>query len=83
MISDAFPDFDLSTLPPIPSDWIDVSWRHDLCPSWRANECTIYVDHADLKQREYENTFRFAVLDDDGECIISTDEWSDVLKAIK
>ena len=31
MISNAFPDFDLSTLPPIPSDWIVFRGSYQDC----------------------------------------------------
>ena len=26
-----FPDYDLATLPPIPSGWVDSSWHNDIC----------------------------------------------------
>lgn len=40
-MAQAFPDFDQSTLPPIPEDWQDQSWRgarfSDACPQWLAS----------------------------------------------
>lgn len=81
MISEAFPDFDLSTLPPIPSDWRDVSWRHDLCPSWLIDGLQIYVAHADPTARD--GAERFHILDGDtGDALLSTDAWADVLNYV-
>lgn len=81
MINEAFPDFDLSTLPPIPSDWRDVSWRHDLCPSWLIDGLQIYVGNADPTARD--GAERFHILDGDtGDALLSTDAWPDVLNYV-
>ena len=77
MISEAFPDFNLATLPPIPSDWRDVSWQHDACPSWLVNGLHVFIDHADPAKREF-NLTRFHVLSD-GDDLLATDAWPEVL----
>lgn len=74
MINEAFPDFDLSTLPPIPSDWRDVSWHHDEAPSWQIDGLLIYV--GDVSPR-------FHVTDaDTNDVYLSTDAWPDVLNLV-
>jgi hypothetical protein len=82
MISYAFPDFDVATLPPIPSHWRDVSYKNDACPSWLVNELQVFIDYADPDAREVAGA-RFHVLDQPtGDALLSTDAWPDVLNFV-
>lgn len=84
-----FPDFDPATLPPIPADWVDISWHNDACPSW-ANEkaqARVFVNYLDLEDREYWGGGRFCVLstadatlDHD---LLQTDNWDEVLDLVR
>ena len=75
MISESFPDYDLSTLPPIPSDWRDVSWHHDVCPSWQYEGFQIFIDHEEQSEREFANK-RFSIIGDKPwREFLSSDDW--------
>jgi hypothetical protein len=78
MMKYAFPDYDPATLPPIPSGWRDVSYKNDACPSWLANGLHVFIDYADPDAREIAGT-RFHVLDEEGDALLSTDAWPEVL----
>ena len=83
MINDAFPKYDTATLPAIPEGWVDTSWRHDACPSWQTNGYHIFVDFANPDDREYSGE-RFLVCDIEfGDCLLSTDNWAEVLEYVK
>lgn len=89
----AFPDFDIATLPAIPADWTDSSWRNDTCPSFCAIDhqgsdwwnLAVYIDYADPAAREIGQTERFTVLfshhliDASPVDVLSTDDWNAVL----
>jgi len=79
-----FPDFDLASLPQIPSSWIDVSWHNDCCPSWQVTaNLVVFVDYADPQEREI-NGKRYAVNDiETCQCLFQSDSWNDVLAFIK
>jgi hypothetical protein len=80
MINDAFPEFDMATLPFIPKDWMDISWRNDVCPSWQSNGYQIFVNFENPDDREYSGGFRFSVFDmTTSEFYLSTDDWNEVL----
>lgn len=82
MIKDAFPEYDTATLPPIPKDWTDRSWRNDICPSWQTNGYHIFVDFENPDDREYSGE-RFLVCDIEfGDCLLSTDNWAEVLEYV-
>jgi len=81
MIKNAFPEYDVTTLPPIPKDWTDTSWRNDVCPSWQTNGYQIFVDFANPDDREYSGE-RFLVCDIEGDCLLSTDNWAEVLEYV-
>ncbi len=82
MINDAFPEFDMATLPFIPKDWMDISWRNDVCPSWQSNGYQIFVNFANPDDREYSGE-RFLVCDIEiGDCLLSTDNWAEVLEYV-
>lgn len=80
--TDEFPDFSPSSLPSLPPTWEDTSWHNDVCPSW----CTpdrglqVFVDYEEPSMREFPDTPRFTVVDQEGEEVVSTDDWSEVLK---
>jgi hypothetical protein len=83
-----FPDFDPATMPAIPAEWQDTSWHNDACPSFRiGNGKMVFIDHADPAQREFAVT-RFSVQADpevhnSNDVLLDTDDWSDVLEAVK
>jgi hypothetical protein len=80
MINHAFPEYDTTTLPPIPTMWIDVSYRNDVCPSWIANEFHIFVERANPEEREYPEVERYTVLErETGGVLLQSDNWDDVL----
>lgn len=79
MINDAFPEYDVTTLPFIPKDWMDISWRNDVCPSWQSNGYQIFVNFENPDDRETGGE-RFSVCDIEfGDCLLSTDNWAEVL----
>lgn len=83
MIKDAFPKYDTATLPAIPERWVDISWRHDACPSWQAYGYQIFVDFEKPEDRELGGE-RFSVCDIEfGDCLLSTDNWAEVLEYVK
>lgn len=92
-----FPDFDLSSLPDIPADWEDISWRNDSCPCfeiWKddktGNRIYMFVDYADASKRELpDSEYRFSlyseIYEGDGcDCttLVETNDFDDVLKVI-
>ena len=83
MIKNAFPEYDTATLPPIPEHWKDISWRNDVCPSWQAYSYQIFVNFEKLEDRETGGE-RFSVCDIEfGDCLLSTDDWNEVLEYVK
>lgn len=82
-LMDAFPDFSLGTLPAIPEGWEDTSWKNDACPSFGVANLRIFIDYADPKQRELgPDTNRFLICGEDGDLILATDDWNEVLQRI-
>jgi hypothetical protein len=45
----------------IPSDWEDISWLGDECPSYKANGLQIWIDHPDEEQRSTISSLRFGI----------------------
>lgn len=91
-IATEFPDFDATTLPPIPEGWTDSSHRNDVCPSFETADrrWIVWIDYADPARREFSDARRYTAkpLDADG-CIIDdyvcsehTDDWDVILRAI-
>lgn len=88
-IATQFPDYNLTTLPPIPADWIDVSHGNDVCPAFTTpdDRWIIWVDYADPAAREFDDCRRYTVrpLDDEGcvtrddDATLHTDDWGIVL----
>ena len=82
-IKHQFPEFDIATLPTIPSTWVDVSWRNDVCPSWVIGHLRVWVDFADHKEREFEDGNRFRVTDEDVyEIIFESNDWQAILQFV-
>ena len=82
LIRTEFPDYDVLTLPAIPTHWKDTSWHNDACPSFETKGLRIFVDYADASQRENESLVRFAVLRDDV-IVLDTDDWDAVLELVE
>jgi hypothetical protein len=80
LFASAFPDFDVSTLPTIPADWVDISYRNDSCPSWQAGPYVVFIDYADEELRENEGA-RFIVMQDD-RAVHEGEDWLGTLAAI-
>jgi hypothetical protein len=80
-----FPDFDPATLPAIPTGWIDQSWHNDLCPCFNTNKgLVVFIDFADLSQREWDDGKRFTVHTDPevtngNDVLFESDDWAEVL----
>jgi hypothetical protein len=89
-IATEFPDYDLSTLPPIPADWVDHSWHNDSAPSWLTpTGFNIWIDYEQVADREHPAGARFIVhrLGPDGdfasdEAALETDDWAEVLRMV-
>jgi hypothetical protein len=79
-----FPDYPVADMPEIPAGFADTSWRQDASPSFTSSShgLTIWIDYVDLTKREFKNTHRFVVADVDGEDVLATDNWSEVLELI-
>lgn len=87
-----FPGFDPATLPAIPADWTDVSWKNDACPSFLAAagptwEILVFVDWADPAERELGGASRYSVQrhandGDDGACSFSSDSWPAIVACV-
>lgn len=78
--ADQFPDFDPATLPPIPSTWIDQSWKHELCPSWSVGSLRVWVNFLNSSAREVDGQPRFIITDEGtSDEVFSSDDWSAIL----
>jgi hypothetical protein len=82
-----FPDYDLATLPPIPSGWVDSSWHNDVSPSFVIDDkWQVFVDFEDPKLREFPGQPRYCVLHIadgfDVKDLLSTNDWYAVLSLI-
>jgi hypothetical protein len=54
-----FPDFDQSTLPPLPAGVVETSWRNDHCPSFRLpSGLHLFVDYLEPSIREFPGSWR-------------------------
>lgn len=80
--------FDQSTLPSIPSDWVDTSWVNDCCPSFEVpgKPVRVWIDYPDPQHREFPEDGRFMVTAMDGDqlsdltLVDPTDDWSAILE---
>ncbi|CAB5195099.1 hypothetical protein UFOVP167_50 [uncultured Caudovirales phage] len=78
-ITTEFPHFPISSIPQLPSDWIDSSWRNDESPSFMSNGLQIFLCD--------EGQFFFVICDSEtGETALMTnsiDECVDFVNANK
>jgi len=78
-----FPDieFELDTMPAIPSAWLDTSWHNDSCPSFQCGALRIFVDYANAEDREVPEAPRYSVhlWEGDYPALLATDDWQAVL----
>jgi hypothetical protein len=86
LLKRSFPDFDLDTLPQIPSDWEDTSYVNDVCPSFCVGaDIQIMIDYQNYEDRELEIDDRFSVrlhaysADYDEKSWASFSTWSETL----
>lgn len=78
-----FPTFDPATMPDIPFDWKDTSWKNDSCPSFAVTEdITVYIDFLDFQEREFPMSNRFSI-HHHGEPIVGMNTWEEVLNYFK
>lgn len=82
-----FPDYPAAEMPAIPDGWKDISWHNDACPSFDAYGYHVFVDYADPAKREFPDTMRFVVMDEDEEsgeqvCRVESDDWAHVVAFI-
>jgi hypothetical protein len=87
-----FPDFPAADMPDVSPSFEDKSWHNDACPSFYAEDLglTLWIDYADREKREMPRySYRFTLLrqddpeEDSGREIIATDNWDEILTAIK
>lgn len=82
-----FPDFPVSTMPDVPNDYADVSWRNDMSPCFArvhgSNEVRIWIDYPEANDREFPEMKRFSVTltrdcENTNEPVktLETDDWS-------
>ena len=62
-----FPDYPLATMMPIPATWSEMSWRHEVAPSFgpcvgpMGEAAQIWIDYADPAKRDVPESSRFTV----------------------
>ena len=72
----------------IPDEWENVSYEFNTCPSWCFKGFRILIQHADPKERKFENSPRFYIFraNDRGNSSFSwhthSETFSDVLKIL-
>ena len=78
-----FTDYPLSDFPPIPSGWVETSWRNDACPSFQfvadGETLRVFIDYADADRRECPSVPRFGLTTEDGCPVFETDSWDALL----
>lgn len=83
-----FPNYDITTLPPIPEGYSDASSYIDAAPSFENAErnLKVYVDYANYSDRESGRSERYCVSHYDEEAgdyedvALSTNDWDEVLR---
>lgn len=83
LISRAFPDFDVTTLPALPAGFVDISNKNDACPSFWHDEkqLKLWVDYAQPEDRENSEALRFSLVLTDAACeeplieLFETESW--------
>ena len=62
LLAREFPEFDQSTLPPLPAGVVETSWRNDICPSFRLpSGLYLFIDYLAPALREFPESFRLCV----------------------
>jgi len=70
----AFPYFDETALPAMPTTWRDISYRGD-CPSYDpGGNTTVFIDHAEPRRRQWPEAKRFTV---HGSGSVLLERWQD------
>lgn len=79
-----FPDFPAADMPALPASFVDCSWKNDTCPSIMSDDLglLIFIDYADASLREFPDSKRFIITNEDGACFLDTDDWAAVLAFI-
>lgn len=85
-----FPDYPVASMPPIPGDWIDKSWRNDTSPSFQvctgpmAEPVEMWIDYRDPSQREIAGAPRFSLYrrsgDDELSAIYTGDDYDQAME---
>lgn len=83
-----FPDYDITTLPPIPEGYFDASSYIDAAPSFENEERSlkVFVDYANYADRQSGRSQRFCVSRYDEEAgdfedvALSTNDWAEVMR---
>jgi len=91
LMASEFPDFDQSTLPEIPADWVELSWHNDVCPSFGIGDTEraflhVFIDYPNQDERELGiERFALSAVDADGDWtdLLRTDDWEAVLAAVR
>ena len=84
-LSSAFPDYS-DDVPTMPTGFKASHWKNDACPSWRRADLVIWVNYADPERRECGGgRFTLEREESDGATtlLVSSDDWQDVLAALK
>jgi hypothetical protein len=77
-----FPHFRGETMPEIPREWTPAHYANDACPSWETPDgLRVFVDREDKDMRECPSWQRYSVQTEEGETLLDTDDWNEVLKA--
>tara|TARA_R100000988_G_scaffold86989_1_gene49914 strand:- start:445 stop:771 length:327 start_codon:yes stop_codon:yes gene_type:complete len=70
----------------IPKDWISVSYKNDVCPSFTHKGLQIFVCDEETKKLEELHTKYTVMLEDDYGCgydsLLDTDDWNEVLEFV-
>jgi hypothetical protein len=84
-----FPDYPASDLPPMPTHWLDQSWRNDVSPFFVINPSAgVFVDFVDPAMREYPDGARFILVrlakgqHVDEPTLCESDNWSEILAKV-
>lgn len=79
-----FPNYDPATLPMIPELWADVSWHNDCAPSWLYRDLVVFIDFAEISDREFGQENRFTVNHKDTcETVFEGNDWQAVVNFVE
>lgn len=92
---DEFPTYPRNEMPELPSgaenwDFVDTSWRNNACPSFTSDKLGLHlwIDFPNPDDREHKGVARFILERQDrgietGESVVETENWDDVIAAIR